>query len=161
MATPAKLTDLDYIQFLLAAASAFSCVEAARTDHEAGLVVHLRGYGMIRVFVRLDPDQEEAQFWATSDLSMTEAKRKAVADEALAIEEYHRGIKQCCAVERCQARTERAQRNHLLLAIRAFVRLEWQRLETGRSWYESKKQIVREAIRAYRASPTLLLPTTA
>src|SRR5580692_538422 len=32
MATPAKLTDLDYIQFLLAAHAAFSCVEAANTD---------------------------------------------------------------------------------------------------------------------------------
>ena len=32
MATPAKVSDFDYIQFLLAATSAFSCVEAARTD---------------------------------------------------------------------------------------------------------------------------------
>src|ERR1051326_4358698 len=32
MATPAKLSDLDYIQFLLAAQTAFSCVEAARSE---------------------------------------------------------------------------------------------------------------------------------
>jgi hypothetical protein len=126
-----------------------------------GLIVHLRGYGMVKVFVTLDADQEDARFWATSDLAMTAQKRQQIATEALAIEAYHRGLKQCCAVERCQARSERSQRNHILFAIRAFVRLEWQRVQTGRSWYASKKAIVREAIRAYRASPTLTLPTTA
>jgi hypothetical protein len=126
-----------------------------------GVIVHLRGYGMVKVFVTLDADQEEARFWATSDLSMTEATRQQVASEALAIEEYHRGLKQCCALERCQARTERAQRNHILFAIRAFVRLEWHRLQTGLSWYASKKRIVREAIRAYRAYPIFTLATNA
>ena len=84
-----------------------------------------------------------------------------IAGEAVGIEEYHRGLKQCCAVERCAARSERAQRNHIVWAIRAFVRLEGQRLQTGRSWYESKKSIVREAIRAYRAKPLFTLATTA
>jgi putative transposase len=101
------------------------------------------------------------QFWATSDLSMTEPLRQQRASEALAIKEYHRGLKQCCAVERCQAHTQRAQHNHILYAIRAFVRLEWQRLQTGCSWYKCKKTVVREAIRAYRASPLFMLPTTA
>lgn len=126
-----------------------------------GLVVHLRGYGMVKVFVTLDADQEEARFWATSDLTMTEPTRKQTASQALAIEEYHRGLKQCCAVERCQARTERSQRNHILLALRAFVRLECHRLQTGISWYQSKKRMVREAMRAYRAQPIYTLATTA
>jgi putative transposase len=126
-----------------------------------GRLVHLRGYGFVKVFVTLDEHQEEARFWASSDLCMTEPTRGQLAAEALAIEEYHRGLKQCCAVERCQARSQRAQHNHIIWAIRAFVRLEWQRLQTGRSWYESKKQIVRQAIRAYRADPLFTLATTA
>lgn len=126
-----------------------------------GSVVHLRGYGFVKVFVTLDPNQEDARFWATSDLTMTEATRKQTADEALGIEEYHRGLKQCCGVERCQARSERAQRNHIIWAIRSFVRLEYQRWQSGRSWYESKKRLVRKAMQAYRARPTLTLPTTA
>src|SRR5579859_7686376 len=120
-----------------------------------GMVVHLKGYGFIRVFVTLDQNLEDPQFWATSDLSMTQATREEVAGQALAIEEYHRALKQCCGVERCQARSERGQRNHILLAMRAFVRLEWQRLQNGWSWYEAKRQLLRAAIRAYRASPTL------
>jgi hypothetical protein len=111
-----------------------------------GMIVHLRGYGRVKVFVTLDAHQEDAQFWATSDLAMTEAQRQQIAGDALAIEEYHRGLKQCCAVERCPARTERSQRNHILMALRAFVRLEWQRVQTGLSWYESKKRLFREAI---------------
>lgn len=126
-----------------------------------GLLVHLRGYGMIRVFALVNADMEEAEFWATSDLNLSEAERKQIQQQAWAIEEYHRGLKQCCGVERCQARTERAQRNHILFAIRAFVRLEWQRLQTGQSWYESKKSIVRQALRVYTAHPSLMLPTTA
>ena len=128
---------------------------------EEGVVVHLRGYGLVKVFVEVSDDLEDVRFWASSDLSMTPARRQQVAQEALAIEEYHRGLKQCCAVERCQARRERSQRNHILFAIRAFVRLEWQRLCNGLSWYEAKKALWREAIRAYRAKPTLTLPTSA
>ena len=128
---------------------------------EEGLVVHLRGCGFIKVFVEVCDDLEEVAFWATSDLSMTATTRQQTATEAVAIEAYHRGLKQCCGVEGCPARRERSQRNHILYAIRAFVRLEWQRLETERSWYASKQQLLREAIRAYRANPTLTLPTTA
>jgi hypothetical protein len=65
---------------------------------------------------------------------MSEPTRGPLAAEALAIDEYPRGLKQCCAVERSQARSQRAQHNPIIWAIRAFVRLEWQRLQTGRSW---------------------------
>lgn len=126
-----------------------------------GRLVHLRGFGLVRVFALVNADMEDPQFWATSDLDMSEAKRQQIAGEALAIEEYHRGLKQCCGVERCSARQEQAQRNHIIWAIRAFVRLEYQRLQTSKSWYESKKQLIRAAIRAYRTNPHLTLPSTA
>lgn len=117
-----------------------------------GLIVYLRGYGLVRVFARVDENMEHAQFWATSDLAMTEVKRQHIAAQALAIEEYHRGLKQCCAVEKCQARTEKAQRNHILLSVRAFVALEQQRLtaEKDTSWYALKTQPLRQAIRSVR-----------
>ena len=70
-----------------------------------------------------------------------------------AIENYHRGLKQCCGVERCQARAGRAQRNHIGMAIRAFLRLERHFYATGVSWYEAKARIYRPAVRAYLANP--------
>ncbi len=92
---------------------------------------------------------------------MTPLRRLQYAEFEWAIEEYHRGLKQCCGVERAQVRSARAQRNHIGLAIRAFLRLEIQWFNTGISWYEAKTSIIREAVRSYLSSPWLTLPPTA
>ena len=76
-----------------------------------------------------------------------------------AIEEYHRGLKQHCGVDRSQVRYTRAVCNHVGCAIRAFVRLEWHRFTTGVSWFAAKLGIVREAVRGYLARPAYRLPT--
>jgi len=55
----------------------------------------------------------------------------------------------------------RSQRNHIGLALRAYVRLEWQRWRTRVSIFHAKTDIVRAAIRWYRAHPTYSLPSTA
>ena len=92
---------------------------------------------------------------------MDELRRLELAERCWAVEEYHRALKQCCNVERCQARSARAQRNHIGMAIRAFVRLSWHFYTTGVSWYEAKTAIVREAIRAYRSRPLYKMAPTA
>jgi len=51
--------------------------------------------------------------------------------DAWQIEVYHRGLKQFTGVERGQYRLEVSQRNHIGLAIRAYIRLEVHRLQTG------------------------------
>ncbi|HIH93806.1 TPA: transposase [Methanosarcina acetivorans] len=38
------------------------------------------------------------------------------------IEEYHRGIKQFCGIEKCQARKEESQRAYIMFSLRAFLR---------------------------------------
>jgi hypothetical protein len=123
-----------------------------------GAIVHLKGYGLIKVFKIAAPDGS-IEYWATSDLTMT---LELCADHALQmwnIEEYHRGLKQFCGVERAQHRSGRAQRNHIGLALRAFVRLEVHRLRTGISWFEAKATIIRDAVRAYLAQPLYTLAT--
>lgn len=130
---------------------------------EGGSRVHLRGYGFVRVF-RIAPregDTEDVQHWATGDETMPEATRRMYAHLAWSIEQYHRGLKQCCAVERAQVRSARAQRNHIGLAIRAFVRLEKNRIATGISWTEAKIDITRDAVRLYLANPAYTLGATA
>ena len=121
-----------------------------------GLVVHLKGYGFVRVFRTVAKDGD-AEYWATSDLEMTAAQRAEWARQAFGIEVYHRGLKQCCGIEKCQAQREERQRGHLQLALRAFVRLEAHWLRTGVSWYEAKTDIVRTAIREYLAHPRYML----
>lgn len=126
----------------------------------SGTVVHLKGYGFIQVFKIVAPDGD-IDYWATNDLQMIPLKRQQWAEFEWSIEEYHRGLKQCCGVEKSQVRSARAQRNHIGLAIRAFLRLELHWFNTGISWYESKLSIVREAVRSYLAAPWLSLPPTA
>ena len=123
-----------------------------------GTEVWLPGYGLVKVFKIVAPDGDIA-YWATSDLAMTDLTRQQYAEFSWAIENYHRGIKQCTEVERCQARSATAQRNHIGLALRAFLRLEWYSFTRGVSWLEAKTAILRDAVRAYLTHPWIRLPT--
>lgn len=126
----------------------------------SGLVMHLKGYGWIKVF-RTVGTNGDAEYWATSQLDMTVEQAADYALDAWQIEVYHRGLKQFTGIERGQFRLEIAQRNHIALAIRAFVRLEVHRLQRQMSYFEAKTAIIRDAIRAYLAHPSLVLEPTA
>ena len=117
----------------------------------------LQGYGFVRVFRFAAPDgsTEGAEYWASSDPELRETQRAPLAALAWGIEQYHRGLKQCCGVEKAQVRAAKAQRNHIGYALRAFLRLEAQRLQTGRSWYEAKKQLLREGYSSLLEQPNL------
>jgi putative transposase len=123
---------------------------------EKGDIVHLKGYGMIKVFKNVRT-YDDFEYWATNDLKMNDLIRLKYAELSWMIETYHRGIKQFCGIERCQARSERAQRNHIELALRAFLRLEYHCFVKGISWFEAKISIVRNAVRAYLAKPIYTL----
>jgi putative transposase len=60
-------------------------------------------------------------------------------------------------IEKAQVRLAIRQRNHMLLALRAFLRLQSHRLQTGISWYHAKFDIVPDAIYDYLAQPSILL----
>jgi hypothetical protein len=117
-----------------------------------GTVVHLEGYGFIKVF-RIMAKDGTTEHWATSNLEMDDGERLRLADASWRIEEYHRGLKQVTNVEGCQCRRANAQRNHIGLALRAFVVVERWCFRTGVNWLTAKWQIVRNAVRAYRSDP--------
>jgi hypothetical protein len=125
-----------------------------------GTVVWVAGYGSVKVFGVAAPDGGTA-YWATNDPGMTDLTRLQFADFSWRIEHYHRGLKQCTGVERCQCHSARAQRNHVGLALRAFLRLEIHCFARGVSWVEAKTAVIREAVRAYLARPRFRLPTPA
>ena len=127
---------------------------------ETGTTAWVEGYGLVRLF-RIVAANGEAEHWATNDLGMDAAERRLLAEQAWGIEVYHRALKQECHAEHAQVRAGRAQRNHIGMAIRAFVRLEWHRIRTGESWCNARRAILRPAIRHYLAHPSLILPTTA
>lgn len=125
-----------------------------------GRLVHLRGYGWIKVFKTVGTNGD-AEYWATSQLDMTIQQVAFHALDAWQIEVYHRGLKQFTGIERGQYQLEVSQRNHIGLAIRAFVRLEVHRVQSGISWFEAKTGIIRSAMRSYLAHPTFTLCPTA
>ncbi len=125
-----------------------------------GREVHLPGYGSIRVF-RVVATNGDTDHWATSDLSMGALTRLQYGEFSWRIEEYHRGIKQFCGVERCQARRGKAQRNHIGLSIRAFLRMEGHCFALGISWFQAKLDVIRNAVRTYLANPSIRLPMVA
>ena len=125
-----------------------------------GTKVHLKGYGFIKVF-KIVAQDGSIDYWATNDLGMGELKRLQFAEWEWLIELYHRGLKQCCGVDKAQVRSATGQRNHIGFAIRAFLRLEKHFYDTGVSWYQAKRQIVRHAVRDYLAQPWLTLHSTA
>lgn len=127
---------------------------------ESGTVVWLPGYGLRKVLRSVAPDGG-AEYWVTNDPDLDAAGREELSRQAWAVETYHRGLKPYTGVERCQARAARAQRNHIGLAIRAFVRLEYHRGASGASWFRAEWEIIRGAVRAYLANPNYRLPTTA
>lgn len=141
---------------------------------DKGLKVRLRGYGWVKVFkiqrkrkgrrtaknggAETDYDYD---YWATNDLDLDREVYEEYSGVFWRIEEYHRGLKQCCGVERSQVRSALGQVRHIGLAIRAFIRLELHRLRTGLSWYKAKKGIIQDAIRSYLANPKFTLTPTA
>jgi putative transposase len=125
-----------------------------------GCLVHLKGYGWVKVF-RMVGTNGNAEYWVTSRLDLTIEQAAFHTLDAWQIEVYHRGLKQFTWVERGQYRLEVSQRNHIGLAIRAFVRLEAHRLRAGISWFEAKTGIIRSAMCLYLAHQTITLSSTA
>jgi putative transposase len=135
-----------------------------------GREVHLKGFGFIQVFRTVaangDVEHEKIEYWATDDLKMEDGERSELVGQVFAIENYHRQLKQCClkqccGIEKAQVRSAKAQKRHILLSLRAFVRLEAHRLLTGISGYAAKANLIREAIRLYLRQPNITLGATA
>ncbi len=125
-----------------------------------GLIVHLKAYGMIKVFKTFSQAKGEVEYLATNKLDMTIMDIKTVAAQRWKIEEYHRGLKQTTGIEKCQSRTQRSQRNHIFCSIISFVALELKRRKTGVSWYEAKAAIIQNAMRQYMLKPSISLEFT-
>jgi hypothetical protein len=127
---------------------------------EAGKVVHLKGFGFIKLFGIIDK-AGTIEYWATNHLDMDDLKRLQLSEFSWKIEEYHRNLKQFCGVERSQVRAARAQRNHIGLAIRTFLRFSVCSFKTGLSCFELKYRIIRDAVRKYMEHPAWTFWATA
>lgn len=126
---------------------------------ETGRVVWLKDFGLVKVF-RIEATDGTKEHWATDKIEISELERVKYASYSWQIEQYHRGIKQFCLIERGQMRRRQPWLNHIALCLRAFLRIESHCYKTGISWFEAKHSIIRAAVRAYLANPIYqIIPT--
>ena len=72
-------------------------------------------------------------------------------------EVYHRELKQTCGIERCQARTARAQRNHIGMAIQVWLDKHKRRITEKITLYQQDWEVIKETIS--QAMCIILSPT--
>lgn len=116
--------------------------------------VYLKDYGMVRVFRQLYKNAYRYYIMSTAELnnleSVTTVDFNRVHNAHWSIERFHRAIKQVCNIERFQVRNENPIKNHIFCAIKAFVKLEFMRINDKIShWYEIKKDLYVKVIRDY------------
>jgi len=71
---------------------------------------------------------------------------KKVIEARWSIEVYHRELQQTCGIERCQARTGRAQRNHICLSILAWIDKYRRRFSEHLSFYQQDWDVIKHGI---------------
>lgn len=69
------------------------------------------------------------------------------------IEEFHRELKQTTGIEKCQARKQRSQRNHINLCIQAWMVLKTAARQANVSIYEQKNAPLRDYVAARWREP--------
>ena len=108
--------------------------------------VWLKGFGFVLV-ARIVFKNGDVRYLATNDLALTDYRQLShESRQRWLIEEFHRGIKQTTGIEKCYSILKRSQITHIFACFMAFVRMEFERLKTGVSWYEQKAQRVRMGI---------------
>lgn len=124
---------------------------------EEGLLVHLRGYGWVTVF-KFVAKNGRIDYVTTNMDNPTREQVEAIMKARWSIEVYHREIKQTCGIERCQARTGRAQRNHIFLAISAWVDQHKRRISQKITLYQQNWEVIKRAISEH-IKALLAIPT--
>ena len=110
-----------------------------------GLIVHLKGYGWVKVF-RFEGKNSRTDYIGTSRLDLTREQVKTYFGRRWSIEVMHRELKQTCGFSRCQANSGRAGRNHIGLSFIALVRKHLRRRFDNSSVYQQDWAIVKPAI---------------
>jgi len=112
---------------------------------EEGLRLHLRGYGWITVF-RFVAKNGRTDYIGTNMENPSRDSIEKIFRSRWEVEVYHRELKQTCGIERCRARTGRAQRNHIFLAIAAWFEKHMRRCLEGVTLYHQQWNVIKPAI---------------
>jgi len=110
-----------------------------------GLSVHLRGYGWVTVF-KFVAKHGRVDYVATNMDNPSRDQIIKITKARWSIEIYHRELKQTCGIERCQSRTGRAQRNHICLAIQAWLDKHRRRISERITLCQQDWNVIRDGV---------------
>ena len=117
------------------------------TIPDVGLRIHLRGYGFITVF-RFVSKNGRTDYVGTTIDNPTRNQIIALVRKRWEIEVFHRELKQTCGLEHCQARTSRAQRNHIVLSVLTWIKQAALRKQYNISFYQQQWNTIKDTIAA-------------
>lgn len=112
---------------------------------DEGLRIHLRGYGWITVF-RFVSTERRTDYVGTNLENQTRDEIIALVKKRWEIEVFHRELKQTCGLEHCQARTSRAQRNHIVLSVLTWIKQAALRKQYNLTFYQQQWNTIKDAI---------------
>jgi hypothetical protein len=115
------------------------------TIADEGLRIHLRGYGWISVF-RFVSKNGRTDYIGTNIDNPTREQIIALVRKRWEIEVFHRELKQTCGLEHCQARTSRAQRNHIVLSVLTWIKQAALRKQYNLTFYQQQWNTIKDAI---------------
>lgn len=76
----------------------------------------------------------------------TREQIEKIVEARWSIEVYHRELKQAYGIESCQARRSRAQRNHMCLAVFAWLEVNKRRINQKITLYQQTWEVIKTAI---------------
>ena len=126
-----------------------SSLDWDQTTLEQGKLVKVKGFPgstKVKLFC-VQVSTNRTDYVITNDLTQGSADgvRKACAIR-WKIEEFHRELKQTTGIEKCQARKQRSQRNHINLCIQAWMVMKTAARAAGVTIYEQKNQPLRDYV---------------
>jgi len=125
-------------------------------DFYHGKLKGLPAKRLVNVF-RIVISTDKTDFIVTNDESLKNSDdTRGESAIRWKIEEFHRELKQLTGIEKCQARKQRAQRNHIAMSMLVWIQLKIQAWKTNRTIYQVKRDPLKEFVASQWRNPSLV-----
>lgn len=126
-------------------------------DLSSGKLVHVKGLPSpekVKLF-RVVVSSNQTDYVVTNDPTQnsTDATQEVISNR-WKIEQFHRELKGLTGIEECECRLPRSQRNHICVAIMAWIVLKRTAHQNQKTIYQQKRESLRNFLRAQWQNPT-------
>lgn len=127
--------------------------ETAQAHGYQGKLKDMPAKRLVQLF-RIAVSSDRTEYIVTNDVTLqTTDDVRTESAIRWKIEEFHRELKQLTGIERCQARKNRSQRNHIAMSMLAWIQLKARAWARNRTIYEVKQDPLRQYVAALWRNP--------